>query len=411
MAEYLLRPVVEEEWPAYCHAVEAAFGSQPEPEDITGWRTLTEIDRTVAVFDGDEIVANAGAFTFELTLPGLTTTEVAGVTAVGVRATHRRQGLLTRMMEHQLDDVVERGEALAILLASESIIYGRFGYGLASSNIGIELDSSRDAFLPRIPITGTIRIVDAEAAGKLLPGIHDAARRIQPGDIARDRQAWWDRYFKDREKHRDGATARFYIVHESAPGQADGYAAWRIKHEWSHALPNNELRLDELVALNPQAAAALWRHLLDVDLVGKLRAWGRPVDEPLRWMLADPRRLRVTDRADFLWVRLLDIPAALAARRYQVEDGLVLDVADAFRPAVAGRYRVDGGPDGAQCARSTATPDLSVDVTDLGAMYLGGVTATELATAGRIEERTPGALRRADAFFASSPAPFCRTDF
>jgi predicted acetyltransferase len=409
MPEYLLRPVVDEEFPLFARAVEAAFGDQPDDEDIAGWRSVTEFDRTIAVFDGDEIVANAGAFTFDLTLPGLTTTQVAGVTAVGVRTDRRRQGLLTRMMEHQLDDVVERGEALAILLASESIIYGRFGYGLASSLVRIEIDSHRDAFLPRIPITGTMRPIDAEAAAKTLPGIHDQARRQRPGDIPRT-QAWWDRHFKDREKHRDGATARFYAVHESAPGQADGYVSWRIKHSWADAVASNELKVDELVATTPEAIASLWRYVLDVDLVGKVTGWG-PVDESLRWMLADPRRMFTKGIHDFLWVRLLDIPAAMAARRYQVEDSLVVEVADAFRPGTAGRYRIEGGPDGAACARTTDAPDLSLDVTDLGALYLGGTTATELAGAQRGTELTPGARRRADAFFTTSPAPYCRTDF
>jgi predicted acetyltransferase len=405
MADYLLRPIVQEEFAAWAKAVSAAFGAHPD--DAQDW--IVEYDRTVAVFDGDEIVANAGAFTFDLTLPGLTTTQVAGVTAVGVRTDRRRQGLLTRMMEHQLDDVAQRGEALAILLASESVIYGRFGYGLASSVVHIEIDSQRDTFLPRVPITGVVRPVDNDAAAKTLPAIHDQARRQRPGDIPRI-QPWWDRYFKDPEKERDGGTARFYAVHESAPGQADGYVSWRIKHHWDNALASNELRVDELVAASPEATAALWRYVLDVDLVGKVTAWV-PVDEPLRWMLTDPRRMVTKGMHDFLWVRLLDIPAAMSARRYQVEDSLVIEVTDAFRPGTAGRYRIGGSPDGAACARTTDDADLVFDVTDLGALYLGGTTATQLAQAQRGAELTPGARRRADVFFATSPLPYCRTDF
>lgn len=405
MAEYLLRPIVEEEFSAWARAVAGGFGSHPD--DAQDW--IVEFDRTIAVFDGDEIVANAGAHTFELTLPGLTTTQVAGITAVGVRTDRRRQGLLTRMMEHQLDDVAERGEALAILLASESVIYGRFGYGLASSVMNFEIDSSRDAFLPRVPITGTVRPIDADSAAKTLPAIHDAARRLRPGDLARI-PAWWDRYFKDPEKERDGGTARFYAVHESAPGQADGYVSWRIKHNWHDTNANNELRVDELVAASPEANAALWRFVLDVDLVGKVTAWA-PVDEPLRWMLSDPRRMVTRNMHDFLWVRLLDIPTALSSRRFQVDDSLVVDVTDAFRPVTAGRYRITGGPDGAECTRTDDDADLALDITDLGALYLGGTTATQLAQAQRGQELTPGARRRADVFFPSSPAPYCRTDF
>jgi predicted acetyltransferase len=406
MAEYQLRPIASEEFPVWGRAVENAFGNHPDEQD---WKDLVEFDRTIAVFDGEEIVANAGAFTFDLTLPGLTSTQVAGVTAVGVRTDRRRQGLLTRMMEHQLDDVVQRGEAVAILLASESIIYGRFGYGMASSVAHYEIDSHHDMFLPRVPITGTVRPIDAEAAAKTLPAVHDVARRQRAGDLPRV-QPWWDLYFKDKEKQRDGGTARFYAVHESAPGQADGYVSWRIKHSWDNAIANNELRIDEMVSTSPEATAALWRYVLDVDLVGKVTAWAA-LDEPLRWMLSDPRRLLVKGVHDFLWVRLLDIPIAMAARRYAVEDSLVVEVADAFRPSSAGRYRIEGGPDGASCTRSTDTADLALDVTDLGALYLGGTTATQLALAQRGEELTPGARRRADAFFASSPVPYCRTDF
>ncbi|MBV9933638.1 MAG: GNAT family N-acetyltransferase [Actinobacteria bacterium] len=405
MADLLLRPIVEEEFPAWSRAVSAAFGAHVEHAE--DW--IVEYDRTVAVFDGDEIVANAGAFTFDLTLPGLTSTQVAGVTAVGVRTDHRRQGLLTRMMEHQLDDVASRGEALAILLASESIIYGRFGYGMASSLMQIEVDSSRDAFLPRIPITGTVRPVDADAAAKTLPAVHDVACRQRAGDMPRV-QKWWDIYFTDREKDRGGASARFYAVHESAPGQADGYVSWRIKQDWDSANANNQLRVDEMVATTPEATAALWRYIFDVDLVGTVTAWV-PLDEPLRWMLSDPRRMLTKNIHDFLWVRLLDIPAAMTARRYDVEDSLVVEVADAFRPSSAGRYRITGGPGGAECARTTDDADLALDITDLGALYLGGTTATQLAQAQRGQELTAGARGRADRFFATSPLPYCRTDF
>jgi len=186
--------------------------------------------------------------------------------------------------------------------------------------------------------------------------------------------------------------------------------AWRVKHSWDDSNPASELRVDELVSTTPEATAALWRYVLDVDLISKVTAWV-PVDEPLRWLLADPRRMLTKSIHDFVWVRLLDIPAAMAARRYDVEDSLVVEVADAFRPSSAGRYRITGGPDGAECSPTTEAADLALDVTDLGALYLGGTTATQLAQAQRGEELTAGARRRADAFFATTPLPYCRTDF
>ena len=407
--DYTLRPVVEEEWPAYVRAVGAAFGDHPDDEDAASWRAETEIDRTLAAFDGDQIVGNAGAFSLELTVPGDQTLRMAGVTAVGVRSTHRRKGVLTNMMRAQLDDVVERGEPLAGLYASESIIYGRFGYGLASSQIYVEIEPRYSAYRDDA-IEGRLEMVDAAAAAKVFPEVHDRARRMQPGDINR-RPAWWDSFFKDREKHRDGASARFYVVHETEPGQPDGFAAWRIKSDWTDGLPGSDLRVAEFVATTPGAHKALWRQILDVDLVRKVSAWKRPVDEPLRWLLRDPRRMMVKAQTDELWLRLLDIPACLAARRYPVEGKLVLDVTDTFRPDNSGRYVLEAGPDGAESRRTDEAADLSLEVADLGAIYLGGVPATDLARAGRIVEEKDGALLRADVMFAWDRAPYCGTMF
>ena len=408
--DYVLRPVVEEEWPLYCRAVEGAFGSQPDDEDIRGWRTVTELDRTLAAFEGDRIIGNAGAFSMELTVPGGATLPMAGVTAVGVRSTHRRKGVLTSMMRAQLDDVVERGEPIAGLYASESIIYGRFGYGLASLQNAIEIDTGRSAFRDD-EIEGRLEMVDSVEAAKLFPEVHDRVRRSQPGDVTRS-QGYWDVWFKDREKHREGASARFYLVHESAPGQPDGFAAWRIKSDWSDgALPASTLALQELMATNPAALKALWRQVLDVDLIRYVKAWKRPVDEPLRWWLRDPRQLKLKAQTDELWLRLLDTPRCLAARRYATDGKLVIGVTDRFRPDNDGRYLLDAGPDGAECRRTDDEPDLSLEVADLGSLYLGTVTATALARAGRVAEETDGALLRADALFASDRAPFCATNF
>ena len=407
--EYLLRPVVEEEWPAYVRAVEAAFGDHPDDEDITTWRSMAELDRTLAAFDGDQIIGNAGAFSQELTVPGDAALRMAGVTAVGVRSTHRRKGVLTNMMRAQLDDVVERGEPIAALYASESVIYGRFGYGLASLQNYVEIETHRSAFRDD-SVEGRLEVVDATAAAKVFPQVHDRARSSIPGDVNRS-DAWWARFFKDREKHREGASALFYVVHESAPGEPDGYAAWRIKQRWDDGLAGSELRLTELYATTPAAHKALWRQVLDVDLVGRVTAWKRPVDEPLRWWLADPRQLKVKAQTDELWLRLLDIPACLSARRYRVEGKVVLHVADAFRPDNSGRYALDAGPEGAECRRTDADPDLSLEVADLGAVYLGGVLPSTLARAGRVVEDTPGALMRADAMFGWDRAPYCGTMF
>jgi predicted acetyltransferase len=333
---------------------------------------------------------------------------MAGVTAVGVRSTHRRKGVLTSMMRAQLDDVRERGEPIAGLYASESIIYGRFGYGLASLQVGIEIETAHSAFRDPLP-DGRLDIVDKEAAAKVLPGIHDRARRQQPGDINRV-PAWWDNFFKDKEKEREGASARFYVVHESEPGEADGYVAYRIKGDWPSGLPGATLRIQDWAATSEAAYVNLWRQLLDVDLVAKVAAWKRPVDEPLRWLLADPRRLQTKALTDELWLRPVDVAACLAARGYPTEGRLVLEVVDTFLDT-SSRVALDAGPTGATCTATDASADLTLGVAELGAIYLGGTLASNLARAARIDEHAPGALRRADVLFSSDRAPYCRTMF
>lgn len=405
-----LRAITDEEYPAWSRSVVLAFGHHASDAEIEDHRIAFERDRSLATFDGGEIVGTAGAFSFDLTLPGGTTTPVAGVTAVTVRATHHRRGILTAMMTAQLDDVAERGEALAILTASETLIYGRFGYGLATSYSAWRLRTEGARLARPAKVTGRLRLVDAVEAAKVVPGVYDAARHRHPGAVSRS-ERFWERWFHDREGDRDGASARFYVIHESASGGPDGYLAYRRKDGWDRGLPDGVLIVDELDATDDEVEAALWQFVLEADLVRTVQAHGRPVDEPLRWRLEDWRRLSVTNVADHLWARVLDVPAALGARRYGCDDALVLDVVDAFRPATEGRYRVEGGLDGAACARTTAEPDLALGVADLGALCLGGVQASVLGRAGRIEERTPGALRRADAFLASSPAPWCVTQF
>lgn len=405
-----IRPIVSDEFVELSRVDGAAFGYVPSDEDIEHSRTTFEFDRSLAAFDNGHIVAAAGAFSFDLTLPGLTTTPAAGVSYVGVLPTHRRRGLLRALMRRQLDDVRARGEALAILTASESVIYGRFGYGLATQSATLEIDPRYGAFRRPLDDAGTMALVDKEAAGNVLPGVYDRVRRGQPGMLTRS-DTWWTDWLRDPENWRDGMSARFYVTHTSASGQADGYTTYRIKEEWTNGLPSSPLVVGEVIAATPETYAALWRYLLDVDLIGTVRTRDSSPDEPLRWLLADPRRLRTTRLSDFLWLRVLDVPAALSARRYSLEGVLTFELIDSFCPDNAGRYRLEGGPDGATCRRSDAEPDLTLDVADLGAIYLGGVRPTTLAHAGRIEERVPGALTRADALFAAETIPWCGTGF
>jgi predicted acetyltransferase len=314
-------------------------------------------------------------------------------------------------MERQLDDVAARGEALAVLTASESVIYGRFGYGPASTNSWWRLDTEGTELARRPEPGGRLRPVEADEAAREIPAVYEAARPRHPGALSR-RPRYWQRWFLDRESWRSGASARFYVLHRDASGAPDGYLAYRAAAgDWGHGLADGTVIVEEVGATDDEVEAALWQYVLDIDLVRHVRGEARPVDEPLRWRLADPRRLQTSSLFDHLWVRVLDVPAALSARRYGTDDRLVVEVRDPFRPAGEGRYAVEGGPEGAGCRPTGEDADLALGVTELGALYLGGVSPTTLARAGRIEERTAGALRAADAFFASSPAPWCNTPF
>ena len=404
-----IRAVAGEEFIAFSRCVESAFGNQATAEEVADWRGLAEIDRTLAAFEGDQIVGTAGAYTFELSLPGGSAVPAAGVTAVGVRPTHRRRGLLRALMERQLDDVAGGPEPVAILLAAESIIYGRFGYGAATSVVEVSIDTRYGAFAGAPVDDGRMQFVEPEDVGSIIPALHDQARRDQPGDINRT-AAWWDLAARDPDWRHPGKARLFWAVHLGAAGQPDGFVSYRVGQGWSDDLPDSKVEVVDLIGLEPAVEVALWRYVLDLDLVSRVVA-ARPPEEAVRWRLADPRRMRTTSMTDGIWVRLLDVPAALAARRYSIDTELIFDVADPFRPSSGGRYLLRAGPDGAECARTKRSADISLGVAELGSSYLGQSRFTLLAGAGRAVEHTPGALRRADLAFSGFPPPHCRTGF
>ena len=325
-----LRSVTDDEFPAYARAIATAFGGLPDEQMVADWRSTMELDRTIAAFDGNDVVGTAGAYSFELTLPGGTAERAAGVTVVGVRATHRRQGLLRRMMQHQLDDVIRRGESLMVLTASEAAIYERFGYGAAVFASRWTLRT--DALELARPSTagGRMRMVDFDEARKLVPGIFDRARARHVGAVTRS-DARWDVLFADRKEDRQ-RRSWFTVVHESSSGEPDGFVFYRVEQREPDGGPQNAIVVMDLDALDDDVEAALWDYLIHVDLVVSIRTENRPVDEPLRWRLADQRRVHVDAVHDHLWVRIVDPAVALAARRYATDDALVLELDGSVPP-------------------------------------------------------------------------------
>ena len=369
---------------------------------------ITEFDRTLAIFDEGQVVATAGIFSFEMTVPGGAAVPTGGVTRVSVRSTHRRRGLLTAMMRGQLEDIHARGEPLAALFASEAPIYGRYGYGIGTYDLEGEIERARAGFAQPSEDSGRISLVEREPAAQLLNRVWEKVRPRQPGMLSHTK-AWWRYLLTDLETWRRGQSEQFRAVFE-VDGEPEGYALYRLKLDWKYNLPDGTLTLDSLVASSPRAYAALWRHCLGVDLMARVRAEMRPVDEPLRLLLRDARGVR-TSLYDALWIRLVDARAALAARRYATSGTLVLELKDALCPWNQGRFRIESTIEGATCAPTTARADLALDISDLAAAYMGANRFQTLLQAGRIDELTPRAASRADALFSSDRVAWCPTHF
>ena len=386
-----------------------AFGDQFRQERVDDELLVVEYDRMIGVADGANIVATAGAYSFELTVPGGNIVPMAGVTWVACLPSHRRQGILTQMMRHQLDDVASRGEPLAGLGASEAVIYNRFGYGVATQFVEGHVRKSRTKLRSEPSVGGRIRFVWDEERLKVLAPIFDEWRRRRVGAVHRS-DGRWEQILRDREYDREGQSTWFVGVHESDAGDPDGYVMYRMQNVETE---ERSLYVYEVVASDPHVEAALWKYAFEVDLTDKIEFKVQPVDSSLPWRLVDQRAYQCTGMWDHLWVRVVDAPAALSARRYSTDDSLVIEVVDPFRPdgAAAGRFRVTGSPDGAECmVEKSAEPDITVPIEVLGSAYLGGVRWTTLAAANRVTGSVD-ALRRADAMFTTTPLPFCNTDF
>jgi predicted acetyltransferase len=373
------------------------FGREPTEESASRFVRVLSPDRMHAAWEDGEIVGGASAFEFQLTIPGAVV-PAAGITVVGVLPTHRRKGVLTQLMRAQLDHIHERGEPLAFLWASEGAIYGRFGYGLAGLSGEIDLLRVHSRFVRPVEADGRFRLVSLQEALKALPPVYKQIAAETPGMYGRTAEWWSTRVLDDPEWRRGGAGEMVRVVLERNDEVA-GYALYRVKMGFSDGASTGAVHVIEALGVDPEALAAIWRHLLDIDWMERVQAWLLPVDHPLFLLLQEPSRMRFRVE-ESVWLRLVDVAGALAARTWAQKEDLVLGVVDPFCPWNEGSYRLDG-------STTTERPDLRLDVRDLGAAFLGGFTVAELGRAGRVEELVPGAIHHADAAFRTDRAPWC----
>ncbi|MDQ4144283.1 MAG: GNAT family N-acetyltransferase [Actinomycetota bacterium] len=400
-----LRPIEEEEFDHFLETAEVAFSDEIRPEHMDRFKRVLPAERTLAAFDGDTMVASAGAFDFTLTVPGARV-PAAGVTVVGVIPTHRRRGILRSMMKRQLEDTRAANEALAVLWASESPIYTKFGYGLASEVASIDVQRHRAGmrFEPDHP--GTTRLVSQEEALDVLPRVYDRVCESTPGMFARTRD-WWEAHrLPDPEYRRQGAGPMFRVIVE-IDGEPEGYGLYRARSSWDDDGVNvATLEVIEALATGHAAEHTLWSYLFNVDLISRVKAHFVPVDLPLKLFMSDRRHLRMRVH-DGLWLRIVDVERALEARSYAADGRLVFELIDAFCPWNAGVWELETTNGASKVRRSDATPDMSLTTEELAAVYLGGTTFAQLLRANRVQELAPGAVEVADDLFRTSKAPWC----
>jgi predicted acetyltransferase len=393
-----IRAPAEGELRAAMEAAEDAFAGDVDDADWERERKILPASRALAAFDGGRPVGLAGAYSFDLTIPG-GQLPCAGVTWVGVLPSHRRRGLLRDFMRQQLDDVRGWGEPIAALWASEAAIYGRFGYGLAAP--GLSAKSVRARFALRSqPPAATVRLVDAEEAYRLFPPVYERVRPVRPGMLTRTETWWKELRLADSKEWRRGASKKFYASVE-VDGEVEAYATYRVKSDWDDNLPNGDVRVLEAIGATPRAELALWAFLHEIDLTARVEVYQLDPATPLLLAARDPRALTLK-LGDGLWLRLVDLDAALKARSYKPGASVVLEVSDDLCDWNAGRYRV-----GDDAGRTEDTADLALDTADLAAAYLGGFDFHRLVHAGLAAERREGAAEAASILFRTDLPPYC----
>ncbi|MFC8099069.1 GNAT family N-acetyltransferase [Streptomyces sp. NPDC057363] len=418
-----VRPISEAEFADWHRALNTGFLMPPAvgAEQLEARRHLFVPGRSLGAFDDERCVATYRSFAQEITAVGGAQVPADAVSNVTVTATHRRRGLLTRMMAQDLAAAKERGDVVATLIAAEYPIYGRYGFGPATTMTEWTVDVPRAGLDRRWAAPeagGRIDLVDGEDVRKLGPELHERLRRAQPGAVSRA-ELWWQTRTGVLSVYDTPWIEPFYAVYRTADGEVEGMASYRADDHWGDAKqPLNTATVDWLLAVTPAAERALWHYLCSIDWITTVKSGWRAPDDLLPHLLPDPRAARITTQADWLWVRILDVVRALEARTYEGQGSLVLEVVDRWGSPrssgaesggglTGGRWRLEAGEDGASCTPTTESAHLVLDVAELATLWLGDESAVRLAALGRVEEVRAGAARVADALLRTSRRPWC----
>ncbi|MCX4906721.1 GNAT family N-acetyltransferase [Streptomyces sp. NBC_00878] len=406
-----IRPIREDEIREWIRAMKTGFQQPPSVSDAEVRDRSTHFvpERTLGAFDGGRCVGTFRSFAQEITAVGGTPVAADAVTNVTVTATHRRRGILTRMMARDLAAAKERGDTVATLIAAEYPIYGRYGFGAATTGVEWTIDVPRAGLDPRWSGPedgGRIDLVDGDGVRKIGPELHERLRRVKPGVVGRD-ERWWQVRTGGLVLDPASWIEPFQAVYRNAGGEVEGLLTYTVDDHWGDVKqPLETAKVKDMIAVTPAAERALWRYLCSVDWVTKVRTGMRAPDDLLPHLLPDPRAARITTQADLVWVRILDVGAALEARTYGATGSLVLEVEDRGG-LCGGRYRLDASEAGGSCERTTADAELTLGVSELGALWLGDESAVRLAALGRVREARAGAASLADALLRTSRRPWC----
>ena len=411
---HTVRPIKADELVAWFEAISTAFYIWPsDPEVSAELRGPTmDLERTLGAFEGDAVVGTYRSFATQLTLPGGARVPANAISAVTVRPTHRRQGILGQMIAQDTVTAAEREDVVSVLIASEWPIYVRFGFGPATWKANWILQPRGMTF--QVSAVGSVEVVGPKKARELLPAIYAEYAATQPGEIDRAEMRWdmdlGIKEFPGRPRWR-GSIA----IHRDDSGRPDGFARYHGEELWGEGgKPEHVMILDELHGVTRAAEIDLWRHLAQMDLTATIKAENRRAQEPLPWYLTDARVARSTGEHDFLWVRVLDVPRLLGERRYERDGALVLEVRDdmAGKPGpAAGRYRLEVRDGAGGCEATETEPDLTIEARHLGAASLGGTRLADAVQAGGATEHRAGALREADLLLRTADPPWCTTWF